>query len=155
MNALFIAWADSFNFWIPPLVSVFARNNCKIRILSTRDGDEHNRMFNDLENIRIVKSFDEAISDLGNIDVAVYGTLHDELLFNRLEDNSVLCISIFDHLIPSEYVFGSGSLNSHLTFCFGRKFIKAQEENGVRHSFMAVGTPQYDELTNYSKEEVK
>lgn len=145
MNVLFITWADSFNFWIPPLANEFKKGGVEISILVTKKGSEHNRMLDHID-IRKFETIDEVFKVYKKINVCVYGTLHDENLFLKLENLGVFCVSIMDHLVPNEYVFGSGFLNSHLTFCLGKKFVKAQKLNGVKHTFMPLGAPQYDEL---------
>jgi hypothetical protein len=145
MNILFITWADSFNFWIPPLAKEFKKGGVEISILVTKKGSEHNRML-DNNDICKFETIDEVFKVHKKIDVCMYGTLHDENLFLLLEKRGVFCVSIMDHLVPNEYVFGSGFLNSHLTFCLGKKFVEAQKKNGIKHTFMPLGAPQYDEL---------
>lgn len=153
MNILIIAWADSWNFWIPAMVNVFQSKNTSFRLLKTYSGDEHNRMLQISEDL-IVKDYEQAVTELGSIDVAIYGTLHDEELFKKLEEDFVFCVSIFDHYLPSKYVFGGSVANSHLTFCFGKKFIDFQTKHGIKHSFMAIGAPQYDEFLSYPSRSV-
>ena len=58
MNVLFITWADSFNFWIPPLANEFKKGGVEISILVTKKGSEHNRMLDHID-IRKFETIDE------------------------------------------------------------------------------------------------
>jgi tetratricopeptide (TPR) repeat protein len=148
MKLLFLASTDSYNFALPPLIKEARKRGHIVDVFCSETAYEHTRMF--IQNGINFEPF-KKIPDIKQYDVAIYQALQNPAVLKQFKKAKIPRFSMVYHLVNPHYVFGEGFSNAHITFCFGDQFKQWQEANGVKHTLIPIGSPQYDGLHKLSQ----
>jgi len=148
MKLLFLGSTDSYNFALPPLIKKARNRGYLTDVFCTESMPEHTRMFS--QNNILFSLVKKKIPKLRKYDAAIYQCLQRANILQQLKKVKIPRFSIMYHLMNPAYVLGDGFSNAHFTFCFGKQFKEWQEVNGIKHSLIPIGSPQYNGLHKLS-----